>query len=397
LDPRKLLPATRKRDKRTFPAVIPESNIVHLIWPDVDAPIEHRTALDGLCAKVGYIGDTASLVQMWLEDAPPSATLVPTDPAHSAHRLRVPYAGRLNVLKEVHERDMRAGQYLPRDETFKWGHYREVESPEPAIPSSDFGEFIILRRVDGPSFAITDTLTLTQTLRDTVLSVWSDVVKQPIPEWISGHTADGKRSTRAKGHLALVALSNVGFEHSDGDVKGLAMAVPHDAPQDELDALLGALFPWDSDASEIRPAKLVMGRLGALSLAQMNQSRPKMVTLRRSLWLRPAQRWASVTPIVLDRYPKRDGDAENMVAQACQHIGLPTPRDVVLMPGSLFTGAPPAKRFAPLPQKSGKTIDQHTHALLIFDEPVRGPVLLGSGRYRGYGLCRPYGGTQEES
>jgi CRISPR-associated protein Csb2 len=29
------------------------------------------------------------------------------------------------------------------------------------------------------------------------------------------------------------------------------------------------------------------------------------------------------------------------------------------------------------------------HAYLEFDEPVVGPVLLGSGRYRGYGLCRP--------
>jgi CRISPR-associated protein Csb2 len=138
-----------------------------------------------------------------------------------------------------------------------------------------------------------------------------------------------------------------------------------------------------------------MGRLGVWHLVPVNQSRPKLVTLRRGLWLGPSRRWASITPIVLDRYPKRDGDAEDMVVKACQYIDLPRPRDVVLMPGSLFTGAPPAKRFPPLPKKSGKTLDQHTHALLIFDEQVRGPVLLGTGRYRGYGLCRPYGPKEE--
>jgi len=29
------------------------------------------------------------------------------------------------------------------------------------------------------------------------------------------------------------------------------------------------------------------------------------------------------------------------------------------------------------------------HAILVFDEPARGPVLIGAGRYRGYGMCRP--------
>ena len=31
---------------------------------------------------------------------------------------------------------------------------------------------------------------------------------------------------------------------------------------------------------------------------------------------------------------------------------------------------------------------QLTHAVLQFPEPVRGPVLLGAGRFAGLGLCR---------
>jgi len=35
------------------------------------------------------------------------------------------------------------------------------------------------------------------------------------------------------------------------------------------------------------------------------------------------------------------------------------------------------------------------HAEITFDEPVRGPVLIGAGRYFGYGLCLPSDVTEE--
>ena len=34
-----------------------------------------------------------------------------------------------------------------------------------------------------------------------------------------------------------------------------------------------------------------------------------------------------------------------------------------------------------------------SNAVIVFDEPVRGPVLLGAGRFRGYGLRRPIGAS----
>ena len=40
-------------------------------------------------------------------------------------------------------------------------------------------------------------------------------------------------------------------------------------------------------------------------------------------------------------------------------------------------------------RKSDGGRQSHSHAILIFDEPVRGPVTVGAGRFRGYGLCRP--------
>jgi len=387
----KVLPSRRKRDKRHFPAVIPESDTVYLIWPDAELPAEHRAALERLCAKVGYLGDTSSLVQMWMEDNPPPPTLVPTDERHYSCRLRVFYPDRLKVLQDVYQRDMDAGQYMPRESTFKWGYYREPEVEKPPTPTSHFTDLLVLRRTAGPTLDITDTLWLAKTLRDAAIGLWDERIGPPVPEWLSGHTPEGERSRRENGHLAFVALPNVGHQYADGELKGMALAMPQDVTKDERTLLLDALFPWDEESSEARPLELPLGRLGVWRLEQETRSFPRMVTLRKAVWLGPAERWATVTPIVLDRYPKNgESEAEEMAAAACERIGLPRPREVVLMPGSLFIGVPPARRFPPLPKKFGKTLDQHTHALLIFDQPVRGPMLLGAGRYRGYGLCRPW-------
>jgi len=77
-----------------------------------------------------------------------------------------------------------------------------------------------------------------------------------------------------------------------------------------------------------------------------------------------------------------------MIADGCEAIGLPQPREVVVTPVSAHPGVPPAYSFPRLTRKDG-TERRHAHAILVFDQPVRGPVLIGAGRYRGYGLCRP--------
>ncbi|MCL4506662.1 MAG: type I-U CRISPR-associated protein Csb2 [Chloroflexi bacterium] len=372
-----VMPDKRKRDKRYFPAVIPESDTVHLIW-DVNLPIEHRPALERLCAKVGYVGDTSSLVQMWVEDNPPSPTLIPVPPQRFTQRLRVPCRGRLRDLEADYKRDNDAGEYQPR--VFSWGHYRAPESPPtPILPGSAY-RLLIFRREEGPVLDIMDTLAITDALRGAVMCYYPE---QPPPEWVSGHAPDGLRSDRP--HLGFIALPNVGNEYADGTLKGVGLAVPGNVPQTEVDRCLDGLF----GSEEPRPAELAMGKLGVWQIVPEDSFRP-LVALTEDTWCRPARVWVSTTPIVLNRYPKTDGDAEKNIADSCEHAGLPRPQEVVLLRASLFTGVPLARQFPALPSKFGKGQSLHTHALLIFAEPVRGPVILGAGRFRGYGLCRPY-------
>ena len=77
-----------------------------------------------------------------------------------------------------------------------------------------------------------------------------------------------------------------------------------------------------------------------------------------------------------------------MIADACVRIGLPRPIEVVARPAPLFSGAPASGHMPRMLRKDG-TQKRQTHAVIRFDTPVVGPVLLGAGRYRGYGLCRP--------
>jgi CRISPR-associated protein Csb2 len=60
-----------------------------------------------------------------------------------------------------------------------------------------------------------------------------------------------------------------------------------------------------------------------------------------------------------------------------------------VLPAAPLAGAEKARAFPPF--ATGKPPIQRVlvHALLTFDSPVRGPILLGAGRYVGLGLFRP--------
>jgi len=127
-------------------------------------------------------------------------------------------------------------------------------------------------------------------------------------------------------------------------------------------------------------------------------------TSRRSLdpapYIAESRVWASCTPIVLDRHLKetanaaRQDEIDRLIVRACVNIGLPEPDQVVAGKHSAIEGAPAAYPSGNAPAWTrwrlppGLVSRQLTHAVLRFKEPVRGPVILGAGRFLGLGLCR---------
>ena len=372
-----VVPEHRSKQPRQFPVAIPDDPTVYLVWTDTP-PSEVRDGLASLCTKVVRVGHSASLVQAWVEDAPPEANLVPTDGVPQ-HFLRVTGPGRLEHL---------AAQYRNgrRPERSQWAAYaRPQPEGQPEYPRSVFqNRLLALRRVYGRRMGLESTQMLTGKLRDAVIKH----CPQPVPEWVSGHADDGHPSQ--KPHLAFLTLPFVGSEHADGHLLGLALAIPNHIGQAEVRRCLNP-FLGANEQGEMRQVRLYDGDSFEWLLEMEDRDSPPLA-LRSRVWTRPARHWATVTPIVFDRHPKgRDMEvqAEHMVAEACQRIGLPPPVDVILSQVSLHLGVPHSRSFPAMQRKSGGGRPRHSHAVITFSEPVGGPVILGAGRYRGYGMCRP--------
>jgi CRISPR-associated protein Csb2 len=374
-----LLPQSRPKQPRQFPAVIPDDPVVFFIWP-TDAPSQIAAALEALCRKVTHVGHSSSLVQSWVEPNTPEPDLVPVGERAAQFRLRVSGSGRLSNLESRYKAGL-------RPTSAPWVGYErpQREYIETPIPHTCFSSnLIVLRRTEGRPLGLESTIQVTRALRDTVMSLCR---QQPPPEWITGHKADGGPSEQD--HLAFMPLPYVGSEHADGHLLGLAMAVPRGVPSDEqARCWQGLLF---DEVGMSKPIELRMGKLGLWRM-EIDDREDREVALRPEVWVTASRRWATVTPISIDRHPKgprKWKDVEESIARACVRTGLPEPVDVALMPASMFIGAPTARNFPMLARGLGRDPVQHTHAAITFPVAVVGPILLGAGRYRGYGVCRP--------
>ncbi|HHH31003.1 MAG TPA: type I-U CRISPR-associated protein Cas5/Cas6 [Polyangiaceae bacterium] len=421
----------RNRQDRTFArAWLVEGDTVYLTWPGFEPDPSTRAALDGLCAKVTRIGHSTSLVQMWLaeSDEPGEATWVPDDALAEIH-LRLAPAGTLEYLERqfngeaveeyaalkvtaadpTDKKAQRAARKRLREEypdgappqlrpslsVYQgYGRPRSDEAQE-AAPGSAFTPHLIALRlvpVAGPfrQLDLACTLSIAGRWREALLSHSNDL-SEAVRSVLSGHDAHGVPLEDP--HLALAPLSFVGHAHADGHLLGVGAFLPRDLSREDRHDVLRALS---------RVHELKLGRLGVWRLETVTEARPPW-NLRARAWTahaRGAREWSTVTPVAFDRHPKVKGKAAyraevaQMIAQCCTRIGLPRPEQVIVTPVSAHLGVPPAHAFPRLHRKDGGQ-RRHTHAIVVFDEPVQGPILLGAGRYRGYGLCRPLDGPGE--
>jgi CRISPR-associated protein Csb2 len=436
-----IMPDQRSRQERTFPALHISGGgpgrYVHLRWPDAKPTTEILTALTGLARKVSRIGHSSSLALVWVsgaEEALPSAyePNAKTIKTRRDVQLRVPAPGFLAELDQCFNAD-EIDAFFELSETIATGkgkvkeqakaafeerfgtawsrsaitpvrlrpssgrtaHYSRVDKVEDRIVESSFDpELLVLTKQEGPVLGLEATAALTAALRGYLLQGGEGK-----PEWFTGHSAPGVPSTG--GHLALLPLAFVGGEHADGHIVGLAVAFPRAISAAERAACLrGRLF--GPSGEDLEP-ELQMGTLGTWTIRREERSLPPLA-LRSLTWCQPSSVWASVTPVVLDRHPKHDQRTERAqwhdevvasIVQSCERQGLPKPELIDVDKTSWHRGAPrsrPGPSGMPwLRGKEGTAPRQQVHVLIQFPCEVQGPLLLGAGRFRGYGLCKPLG------
>ena len=438
-----IMPSMRSRQERTFPSVSlgldGPDRFVYLMWNKVTVPSELLGPLSQLTQKVTRIGHSSSLVRMWVAESAPEATLIPqSSPSsnHSSLALRSIARGLLSDLDQrfnateidrfhelAEEIETKTGKAKDAAKVafknqFGEDYRNSMSAPirlRPAVGVSQSyqvkraqaenpvttvfdSELLILTKDEGNVLGLESTNLLMDALRGTLLGG-----SENAPEWFTGHRAPGEPATRP--HLGLLPLAYVGSEHADGHLLGVALAFPRDIPPHERAEQLRRVF-FDAQGNQ-RPITLKLGKgLDNWVLTREERAVPP-AALRSQTWTGPSSVWASITPVVLDRHPKHDPTssrgsereawrqevAESLIT-SCKSIGLPAPTNIDIDKTSWHRGAPrsrPGPGGMPwLASKSGAA-KQQVHVLLSFDREIQGPVLLGAGRYRGYGLCKPLG------
>jgi CRISPR-associated protein Csb2 len=180
--------------------------------------------------------------------------------------------------------------------------------------------------------------------------------------------------------VAFLALPDVGAAHANGHLLGLAVAVP-ELPVQERAAVLRAVLGLRDGGKVV----LSVPRLGEVTLThEPGLVRPWGATTDR--WLYESVRWASATPVVLDRFPKNPDRIAEEVRSSMRRVGLPEPVDVQVSARPLLPGAVDL-RPSDLPKRAQGRL--FCHLAVVFDRPVTGPLLVGAGRYLGVGLLAP--------
>ncbi|WP_295443545.1 type I-U CRISPR-associated protein Csb2 [uncultured Thiodictyon sp.] len=317
---------------------------VYLSWPAV--PADLAAWLAPVLAGVGYLGRSDSPVALSLADAPDPALTELVPDTEGEELLRVPSLGRLTELLEAHA----AGRRSPL--ATRAGYADRHIQPSP------WGEMFVLRPAHGE---LRQASVLAEALRAAVMSRASD----PLPAMLHGHDVGAPDAD----HAAWVVLPDVDHQWARGAVLGVGMVLPRHVSATERTACVLPLTRVD--------------RIGSVPVR-----RPLASESTRGIdpktWSRAAQTWATVTPIVLDRHPKRGQSVERLIADSVVRAGYPAPVGVEVTDYPI-QGVPRASAFA------ARVNGHRTHARLHFANPLRGPMLVGRGRYFGLGLLRPGG------
>ena len=394
-----LLPEERKRTPRhSMPSTLVEGGgRVVFAWPDSDPSTNDRQALAGMAGRVTRLGHSSSFVACRLVDDPPDPVWVPRDgSAGSEFSLRAMHAGMLEALVARHESYLDTGlrnSPIPSSTAF-YAHARSpVPDSTPSAPDAD-GEWILFElERSSRQVSSTKAAPLAKALRGAIISHCPGTA----PRLLVGKDADGQPTSWP--HALFLSLPFVGHHYADGAVKGLVMLLPNDSDEVERKQVLRAVGAWRA-ASGDGPLDLRLSSRTALRLRLVpGFEGSDTAALDRLRWSRTSRRWASVTALALprDAYRLTHGSpsdmrrawrrAEEAVVDACRFAGLPDPAAVSVGFDPPVRGGSHTSDYPAFVQSGKKRL--LLHAVVEFEQPVAGPVVLGSGRFRGLGLMLP--------
>ncbi|MBM3267883.1 MAG: type I-U CRISPR-associated protein Cas5/Cas6 [Candidatus Sericytochromatia bacterium] len=386
-----LMPERRTRQVRTFPVVLPETPTFAFLWPTAD-PSPHRASLVQLCARVTRLGHSSSLVRCSLVDRELKPTLVPSDEGDVV--LRVVGPGQLERLDRAfdHHQGVQSRVLPARPQRYRPAFEETAATPQAESVFS--ADWVIFERLSGSRPVASRATDLARALRGALIELHGN---QHLPETLSGHAESGPTK---RPHVAFVPLPFVGHERADGALMGCALVPPRELPDRDREMLLRLVAKWEMERSDERGnLTLAGGTLPPFHVRRVNVSAKAALDPMR--WCRASTRFITATPIALDKNPgnlrsnqggtayKAALEAQQSISDACLRVVGIRPASVEVSLAPLLSGAQHVRDFLPWPGRPGSAPRVRIHADIQFDAPVRGPLLLGAGRYFGLGLCLP--------
>ena len=353
--------------------VTPRDPRVVYAW-NVESP--GQAIVDALrlrAARVGYLGASDSPVRMCVTTRMPShvgekRAFIP-DPRGDTV-INVTRRGHLDVLDRMYDEWRERGAAVSRQQFPALVHgvqYRPPGADEPI----DKGAVVAWLRL-GSAVSGRRISTVTALFKDTVLSRHQRIHGEP-PPVLHGHGF----STKGYEIARYLALPDVGYRWSRGRIHGLALWMPPGCDAVERRKACDAAFAISR----------LTGRSVDVSVEPRDDIEDRTVAARPDRWRRASRCWATAVPAIHER--RRALDLTE-VARWCRHAGLPEPVAFRSARTPLVAGA---VDLAPVEvNRPGRPALPYSHIELLFEEPVEGPVVIGSGRQRGFGLCVPVHG-----
>ena len=352
--------------------VVPRSPQVVYSW-EREAPEDAiLEALRRRAARVGYLGSSDSPVRVRVTTRMPPS-LVAADafvPDREGDMvINVARTGDIRRWDHLYEQWTVRGASVSRSQSPALTHPSRYRSPLSDEPQ-DMGEVAAWLRL-GAAVSGRRVAAVTALFKEAVLSQHQRLHGTP-PPVLHGHGFSGTGYELAR----YLALPDVGYRRSQGRIHGLALWLPPGC-----DSMVRRMA---RDAA--RSVPLLRGRGVEVAVAPRDdEERP--VAAHPDRWLRSSRGWATAVPAIHER--RRPLDLAE-VSRWCRHAGLPDPVDFRSARTPLASGA---LDLAPVEvNRPGRPALPYSHVELWFEQAIPGPVVIGSGRQRGFGLCVPLDG-----
>ena len=351
--------------------------VVAYVWDGAE-PADCLDALRLRAARIGYLGCADSPVRLRvasdMEEATVAALHTFRPRSGGTCMVSVPRPGyHLKALEAAYDAWQEHGPSAPRSQFPALRNLVAYAGPDDVADEDEAGHVVAWLRLK-QSVSGRRIADVTAALKAAVMSKYQRLYGDPLPRVLHGHGFESTGFEIAR----YLALPNVGFDHSDGRIHGAAVWLPQGG--------------CDEIATErIRAAARSVDVLQTSSISVgvapwVGEARPTAATPAR--WRKRSDTWVTAVPAIHERFGRLNLPE---LRRWCRHAGLPDPvafrsARVPLVNGALTLHPTEVRRPA---LRALDTMKPYSHIEVRFAESVRGPVVIGGGRSRGFGLCVP--------